>query len=531
VKLRWPILAAYIISNGAIFYFAGQALGREIFPHVDTGEIQMRVRAPSGTRVEETERIVQRILRSVNEEFGEKTIDTSLGFIGVQPSSFPVNTIFLWTSGPHEAVMKVKLAEGTNSFEVQDRLRQRIPELAPGTDVTFEAPDLVSQVMSFGAPTPVEIAVMSTDLEANKEYAEALVTELKAITSLRDVQLGELLEYPTVEINVNRERAARLGVTMQDVGRALAPATWSSRFTTPVYWADPNSGIAYQVQVEIPQSQMQSLESVADLPVKHGGAGATLVGDVADVTKGVAVGEYHRYNMQRMVTVTANIAGDDLGSAGERIREVIAGIGEPPRGVSVTVGGQLAPLETLEDNLRLGLTLAVIAVFILLAAYFQSIRVALTVVLAVPSVLAGVTLALWVTGTSVNIQSAMGAIMAIGVSMADSIMLCTFAERYRREGMDATRAAVDASRNRVRPILMTSIVMTAGMTPLALGTDQTAALGIAVIGGLVASTLTALVVIPAVFSILQRRASREGPSIDPDDRESPHFDGAEPVEG
>ena len=531
VALRWPILTAYIISNVAIFYFAGQSLGREIFPHADTGEIQMRVRAPSGTRVEETERIVQRILASVNREFGEGTIRTSLGFIGVQPSSFPVNTIFLWTSGPHEAVMKVKLAEGTNSVDVQDRLRRRIPELAPGTEVTFEAPDLVSQVMSFGAPTPVEIAVMSTDLAANRQYAETLVAELKTIPTLRDVQLGELLEYPTVEINVDRERAARLGVTMRDVGRALAPATWSSRFTTPVYWADPKSGIAYQVQVEIPQSEMQSLDSVAGLPITHGGSGTTLLGDVADITTGVAAGEYHRYNMQRMVTVTANIQGEDLGSAGEKIRQAIAGLPEPPRGVSVSVRGQLAPLETLESNLRLGLSLAISAVFLLLAAYFQSMRVALAVVLAVPSVLAGVAIALWVTGTTISIQSAMGAIMAIGVSMADSIMLCTFAERYRREGMAANIAAVEASRNRIRPILMTSIVMIAGMAPLALGADQTAPLGIAVIGGLGASTLTALVVIPSVFSILQRRASREEPSIDPDDPGSPYFDGAEPVEG
>jgi multidrug efflux pump subunit AcrB len=530
VKLRWPILLLYIISNGAIFYFVGQTLGREIFPQVETGEIQMRLRAPSGTRVEETERVVQRILGSVNDEFGEGTIETSLGFIGVQPSSFPVNTIFLWTSGPHEAVMKVKLAAGANSVEVKDRLRQRIPELAPGTDVTFEAPDLVSQVMSFGAPTPVQIAVTSTNLAENRKYAESLVEQLKGIASLRDVQLGELLDYPTVQINVDRERAAQLGVTMRDVGRALAPATWSSRFTTPVYWADPNSGIAYQVQVEIPQSQMQSLEDVANLPVKFGGAGATLVGDVADITKGSAAGEYHRYNMQRMVTVTANIEGEDLGTAGQKIRDVIAGMPEPARGVSVTVRGQLAPLEALEANLQLGLTLAVIAVFILLAAYFQSMRVALAVVLAVPSVLAGVALALWLTGTTVNIQSAMGAIMAIGVSMADSIMLCTFAERYRREGREAAAAAVEASRNRVRPILMTSIVMIAGMMPLALGADQTAPLGIAVIGGLIASTLTALVVVPSVFSILQRRAGREEASIDPNDPESPHFDGARPAQ-
>ena len=525
VRFRWPMLALYVVSNAAIFFFVGRSLGTEIFPHVDTGEIQMRLRAPSGTRVEETERIVQRILASVNREFGEGTIQKSIGFIGVQPSSFPVNTIFLWTSGPHEAVMKLKLAPGADRFAVQERLRRTIPQLAPGAEVTFEAPDLVSQVMSFGAPTPVEIAVTGSDLEANERYARLLLAELSQIPSLKDVQLGELLDYPAVDIRVDRQRAAQLGVTVADVGRALAPATWSSRFTTPVYWADPASGIAYQVQVEIPQARIQSLQDVAGLPVKSTPAGAVLVGDVADVGKGAAVGEYHRYNMQRMVTITANIEGEDMGAASRKIRRAIDGLPDPPRGVSVTVRGQLAPLAALRENLQLGLTLAVAAVFILLAAYFQSLRVALAVVLAVPSVLAGVALALWLTATAVNVQSAMGAIMAIGISMADSIMLCTFAERYRKQGRDSTAAAVEASHNRVRPILMTSIVMIAGMTPLALGADQTAPLGIAVIGGLAASTLTALLIIPSAFSILQRRSPHTSPSIDPDDPESPFYDG------
>ncbi len=527
VALRWPIAGVYLLTNAAIFYFVAANLGSEIFPHVDTGSIQMRLRAPSGTRVEETERIVQRVLASIDEEFGGHAVETSIGFVGVQPSSYPINTIFLWTSGPHEALLMVRLRQqaGVGQFEVQDRLRRRVPEVAPGTQVTFEAPDLVSQVMSFGSPTPVEIAVAGSDLAQNQAYARQIVTELQKMPSLRDVQLGELLEYPTVQITVDRERAAQLGVSVEDVGRALAPATWSSRFTRPVYWADPKTGIAYQVQVEIPQAEIRSLEDVARLPVGANGQVATMVGDVADVTLGTAVGEYHRYNMQRMVTITANVEGEDLGRAMRKVQAALDRLPPPPRGATVSVRGQMAPMQVLVANLELGLTLAVIAVFLLLAAYFQSIRVALAVVLAVPSVLAGVAVALWLTGTTLNVQSFMGAIMAIGVSMADSIMLCTFADKYRRQGMDATQAAVEASRNRIRPILMTSVVMIAGMTPLALGTDQTAPLGIAVIGGLAASTATALVVIPAAFAILERRAGRTMPSIDPDDPESPHYDG------
>ncbi len=525
VALRWPIFGLYLLGTGAILYFVGGGLGTDIFPRVDTNSLQMRVRGPSGTRVERTERIAQQVLAAVGEIVGPENVEKSIAFVGVQPSSFPVNLIFLWTGGPHEAVMRIALnpESGIPTAQVEEELRRRLPELAPGTQIAFEAPDLVSQVMSFGAPTPIEIAVAGPSLPDSEAYGRQVVAELDKIDYLRDVQIGELLEYPSVEINIDRERAAQLNVTVEDVGKALAPATWSSRFTTPIYWADPKSGIAYQVQVEIPQSMIQSLEDVSQIPVSNGAAVPTLVGDVAEVTFGDAVGEYHRYNMQRMVTVTANVVDEDLGTAAADIRAALSALPEPPRGVTINVRGQVDPMELMTGSLELGLMLSVIAVFLLLAAYFQSLRVAFVVIMAIPAVLAGVSMALMLSGVTLNIQSFMGAIMAIGVSVADSILLCTFAEKYRREGMTSVDAAVEASRSRMRPILMTSVVMIAGMTPLALGAEQTAPLGIAVIGGLVASTLTALIVIPAVFAIVQRNASTASPSIDPEDPDSPHY--------
>ena len=526
VGLRWPVFGAYLLGTAGILSFVGGGLGTDIFPRVDTNSLQMRVRGPSGTRVERTERIAQQVLAAVSDIVGPENVEKSIAFVGVQPSSFPVNLIFLWTGGPHEAVMRIALNpdSGIPTAEVEEELRKRLPELAPGTRIAFESPDLVSQVMSFGAPTPVEIAVAGPSLPDSVNYAHEVVERLAAVEYLRDVQVGELLNYPSVEINVDRKRAAQLGVTVEEVGKALAPATWSSRFTTPVYWADPKSGIAYQVQVEIPQSMIQSLEDVARVPVKEGAALPTLVGDIADVAFGNAAGEYHRYNMQRMVTVTANFVGQDLGRAASDIRQAISGLALP-RGVNVSVRGQVSPMELMTASLELGLGLAVVAVFLLLAAYFQSLRVAFAVIMAIPAVLSGVVLALAVTGVTVNIQSFMGAIMAIGVSVADSILLCTFAERYRREGRSSIEAAIEASRSRMRPILMTSVVMIAGMTPLALGSQQTAPLGIAVIGGLVASTLAALVVIPSVFAIVQRNASTSSASIDPEDPGSPYFAG------
>ncbi len=531
VALRWPIFGVYLLGTAAILSIVGGGLGTDIFPRMDTNSLQMRVRGPSGTRVERTERIAQEVLAAVGDIVGPENVEKSIAFVGVQPSSFPVNLIFLWTGGPHEAVMRIALnpESGIPTSQVEEELRNRLPELAAGTRIAFESPDLVSQVMSFGAPTPIEIAVAGPSLPDSEAYAREAVARLEKIDYLRDVQVGELLDYPSVEINVDRERAAQLGVTVEDVGRALAPATWSSRFTTPVYWADPKSGIAYQVQVEIPQSMIQSLEDVSRVPVKNGADFPTLVGDVADVDFGHAAGEYHRYNMQRMVTVTANVVGHDLGRAAGDIRSALSEL-PAPRGVSVNVRGQVSPMELMIDSLELGLMLAIVAVFLLLAAYFQSMRVAFAVIMAIPAVLSGVVVALMLTGVTINIQSFMGAIMAIGVSVADSILLCTFAEKFRRDGMSSIEAAVEASRSRMRPILMTSVVMIAGMTPLALGTEQTAPLGIAVIGGLVASTLTALVVIPSVFAIVQRNASTSSSSIDPEDPGSPYYAGAPTLE-
>jgi multidrug efflux pump subunit AcrB len=528
VRFRWPVTVLYLAAAGAILFSAGSKLGTEIFPRTDPGMLQMRLRAATGTRVERTEVIAQDVLNAVSQEVGPENVETSLAFVGVQPSSYPVNLIFLWTGGPHEAILLIdlKAEAGISTAELQERLRQRLPEVAPGVSVTFEAADLVGQVMSFGAPTPIEIAVAGADLEANRSYAGLIVEKLRSIGSLRDVQLGELLDSPTLAIEIDRERAAQLGVTVSDVGRALAPATWSSRFTTPVYWADPKSGIAYQVQVETPQARIASIEDVAGLPVKANHVSPTLLRDVATVAEGRAYGEYHRNNMQRMITVNANVTGADLGSAAREIASALKALPEAPRGVSVSVRGQAAPLSLMVDNLELGLSLSVVAVFLLLAAYFQSLRIAFAILMAIPAVLAGVSLALLAAGMTLNIQSFMGAMMAIGISVANSILLCAFADQYRREGRTSVEAAVEASRSRLRPILMTSIVMISGMVPMALGTAQTAPLAIAVIGGLLASTLTTLLVIPSVFAIVEQKTATHSPSMDPDDPASRYYDGA-----
>jgi multidrug efflux pump subunit AcrB len=530
VRLRWPVAGVYTLATAGLLFLVLPRLSMEIFPTVDAGQYQLRLRAPTGTRIERTELIAIKALDLIKEEAGPGNIQITTGFIGVQPASYPVNTIYLFTSGPHEAVLRIALKPGApiRAEELQERVRRRIAQDLPGTTASFEAGDIISQVMSFGSPTPIEVAVQGPNLTVNREFAEKVRLQLAKLGFLRDLQYGQPLDYPTVQVAIDRERAGQFGLTMSNVAKSLIAATSSSRFIEPNYWRDPVSGNGFQIQVEIPQNQMQSLDDVRNLPVMESGATRPMLGDLADVKLGTTLGEVDRYNMQRVVSLTANLHNKVLGDAAVEVREALKMAGNPPRGVSVNVRGQLPPLEDTISGLRVGLLLAVLVIFLLLAANFQSIRLSFAVLATVPAVLCGAALALLLTGTTLNVQSFMGSIMAIGVAVANSILLVTFAEMRRHEGAPAQEAALHGGSSRMRAVLMTASAMIAGMLPMALGigegAQQTAPLGRAVIGGLAAATLTTLFVLPSVYAILQGRAGVSSPTLDPDDPTSAYYD-------
>jgi len=529
VRARWLVVVAYLGGAAAMIVFIGRQLGTEIFPKVDAGQLLVRLRAPTGTHVDGTEAIALQALDIIKNEVGTNNVEITLGFIGVHPSSYPINLIYLWNGGPEEGVVQVQLKPGTpiRIEELKERLRKDFAAQLSEVSFSFEPSDIVSRVMSLGAPTPIEVAVSGPNLAANREFAEKVKGELQKIPMLRDVQFGQALDYPTVDVVVNRERAGLMGVKMAEVSRSLVAATSSSRFVVPNFWADPNSGVAYQIQVQIPQSYMESVEEAQNIPVTYRNGQAILLRNIANVTQGATVGQYERYNMQRMITVTANLGGADLGSVANQVMNAIKKLGIPPPRVSVAVRGQVVPMQQMLDGLRTGLLLAVVVIFLLLAANFQSVKLSIIVVSTVPAVMAGVVLTLWLTGTTLNIQSFMGAIMAIGVAVANAILLVTFAERSRMGGSAADAAAVDGAQSRLRPILMTSLAMMAGMMPMALGLgeggQQTAPLGRAVVGGLAVATVATLLVLPSVFAIVQARAHRRSASVDPDDPNSSAF--------
>lgn len=507
---RRLIMIGYGVLVGLIILMVGRHLGTELFPTVDTGQFQVRLRAPDGTRIERTEVLAKDVLNTIQQEAGTDNVRVTLGYVGTVSSSYPVNLLHLWTSGPHEAVLRVALNQdaGISVEDLKDRLRRKLPERFPGTHYSFEAGDLVSEVLSLGSPTPIEIMITSPQLDVNMRTARQLMEALRALPTLRDLQFGQPLDYPSVEVDLDRFRAGQLGVTTEDVARSLVAATSSSRFLQRMYWADPSSGVAYQIQLEVPQAQMASLEDVRNIPVMPSVNGNpwVYVRDVANVTQGTMLGEYDRYNMQRMITITANVAGEDLARAADRVTAAITALSPLPKGVTVNLRGQVTPMRETMTGLRTGLLLTVVVIVLLLIGTFQSWRNAAVVVSSLPAALAGVLLALLLTNTTMNVQSFLGAIMAMGVAVANAILLVSFADTRWRAGCSAGSAAIEGARERLRPILMTSLAMIVGTIPMALGLgeggEQTAPLGRAVIGGLIAATVSSLLVLPAIFSLI-----------------------------
>jgi multidrug efflux pump subunit AcrB len=521
VHFRWVVVAVYACVAAVILLLIAPRLGTEIFPPSGANQFQLRLRAPTGTRIERTEMIELKALDLVKQEVGPQNVLISTAFIGTQPASYPINTIYLWTSGPQEAVMLVALnpAARLGREELRERLRARFRRELPTVEISFEAGDIVSQVMSFGSATPIEVAVQGASLAANRAHAEKLRARLARISEIRDLQYAQPLDYPTVDVNIDRERAGQFGLTAAGVARSLVAATSSSRFIEPNYWRDPASGNGFQIQVEIPQSRMASLTDVAEISVMENGEPRPLLSDVASIKMGTALGEVERYNMQRVVSLTANIHDKPLGVVAREIREALRDVGDPPRGTTVNIRGQIPPLEETVSGLRTGLLLSIGVILLLLIANFQSLRLALAVVSTVPATLCGVVVALLLTGTTLNIQSFTGSIMAVGIGVANAILLVTFAEMTRRESGDSRLAAIEGSAGRLRAILMTATAMTAGMIPMAFGFgeggEQTAPLGRAVIGGLVFATIATLTVLPATYAMLQRRAKVTSPSLLP----------------
>ncbi len=520
VQRKWLVVVGYGLACAALLPLGGR-LGSELFPRADHGQLRLRIRAPAGTRLERTEELVRSVEQTIRAEVGDDQVLITLANLGNPAWSYPVNGVYVWNSGPHEAVLLVALRPGRRNqiAALEESLRRRLGEQFPQARFSFEPGDLVSQVLNFGAATPIQVNVVGNTLADTRAFSEKLVARLAQLGPLRDVQIPLALDYPTLDIAIDRERTGQLGTTVEHIGRSLVTATSSSVLTTPNFWVNPASGVPYRVALRVPESQVASAADLRSLPVMGDASTPTQLGDLATVSPGRTMGEVDHYNSQRNIPVVANLAGHDLGGAAAAVERAIAELGPPPRGTTVALRGQAEQMRLTLSSLREGLLLAVVVVLLLLTANFQSLREPLLVLAMLPAVLAGSLAALWLTGTTLNVQSLMGMIMAIGVSVANAVLLLSFAGQRRRAGDGRDQAVQAATRSRLRPILMTSLAMIAGMLPMALGLgeggEQNAPLGRAVVGGLAAATLCTLLVLPALYSLLGSARPWRNPSLAP----------------
>ncbi len=517
---RKPIVIVYLIVAFGLAGLCFVIIGKDLLPKTNNGQLQLRIREPDGTRLEVTEAATKGVLDIIDSTV-KGHVDISSAFVGLVPSNFGTSNLYIFNSGTHEAVIQINLSENykVKIEGLKEDLRANIAKVYPNLKISFEPIELTEKIMAQGASTPIEVRVAGKNMEDIENYSAKLLDKMKAIPFLRDVQIAQPLHFPTININVDRQKLSQMGLALNDVARSITATTSSSRYTNKNFWLDERTSYTYQTQVQVPEYLMNSVEELQATPLVKGQP-RPLLGDVASLSLDSLPGEYDRSGPRRFVTVSANINKKDLGSATSAVQKAVKEVGTPPTGLVVDVKGMSSLLTETLDSLQNGLLAAIVVILLLLAASYQSFKLAVTVLSTIPAVLLGAMLLLLATGSTLNLQSYMGIIMSVGVSVANALLIVTNAEALRLEYKDPFKAASVAASIRLRPILMTSLAMIAGMIPMASGMgeagDQSAPLGRAVIGGLIASTFAALYFVPLVYAWLQQKASFKSVSLMPE---------------
>ena len=520
---RKVIVICYLAGMLGLAAFCLSVIGKDMLPHSNAGQMQLRIREPDGTRLEITERTVKGILNNIDSTVGGQ-IAISSAFVGTVSPNYGHSNLYVFNSGSHEAVLQIELDARykVNMDELKDRIRESVGREYPKVRLLFEPIELTEKLMAQGAATPIEVRIASKSIGDIESYSDRLIARLKAIPFLRDVAIAQPLKFPTLVIHMDRQKLAQMGLGIENVSKSISDATASSRFTLKNFWLDDSKQYTYNTQVEIPEYMMNSLEQLREVPIVPGKMRPVL-SDVADISIDSLPGEYDRSGPRRFVTINANIYKKDLGTATKAVQQAIDGLGTPPRGLTAQIRGLSSLLTETLGSLQSGLLAAIVVILLLLTANYQSFGLAIAVLSTIPAVLTGSLLLLLATGATLNLQSYMGIIMSVGVSVANAILIVTNAETLRLESRNPFKAASMAASIRLRPILMTSLAMIAGMLPMASGLgeagDQSAPLGRAVIGGLAASTLAALFIVPLVYGWIQQTTSFESVSLLPEDEQ------------
>lgn len=511
-----------ITSAGLIF-----VVGMDFFPEVDAGLMKLHFRAPAGTRIEETEKIVDKVEKKIREIIPAEEIDTIIDMIGI-----PVfyNLAFVQTDNVAGMDADIRIAlkkDHRPTAMYRKKLREALAQEFPGSSFYFQPADIVTQVLNFGLISPIDVQIEGPDFSRSYEFARRLRDEMRQIPGLEDVHISQVLDYPALQVDVDRVRAANLGMTQQNVANTMLISLASSALTAPSYFLNPINNVNYTVAVEIPFQRVDSVDSLQSIPLTRPSVDSLLqpqtlalptdtpqlfaqtLATVANVYPKVTPENINHYTVQRVLNVGASVEGRDLGSVARDIERKIAELGKLPAGTFITLRGQNEVMYQSFRSLGLGLILAIVLVYFLMVVLFQSWLDPFIIMMAVPGAFVGILWMLALTGTTINVESLMGAIMAVGIAQSNSILLVSFANDIRVEqGLSASEAVLEAAKTRLRPVLMTALAMIIGMLPMAFaigeGGEQNAPLGRAVIGGLIVATVATLFIVPLFYTLLRK---------------------------
>jgi len=490
-------------------------LGRNFFPQVDGGQIMLHVRGPIGTRIEETAARFTEVEKAIRMIIPPAETGAIVDNIGTYLSS--INTIYnnTGTIGESDGDIQISLTEGhAPTAQYVERLRNELPRRFPGMTFSFLPADIVSQILNFGAPAPIDLQIRGNNLDADFAYANRLLAQLRHVPGVADARIQQSARAPTLDVNIDRTRAQFTGVTAADVTNSLVVNLAGSTQVAPTFWLNPQNGVTYPIALQTPQYRIDTLPELQNLPINAKGAPTTVLGGVADIRRSHANAVVSQYDISSMVQIYATVQGRDLGAVSADIRDIIAkNDKDKPKGVSVALVGQTATMNSAYSGLLFGLLGAIVLVYLLIVVNFQSWSDPFVIITALPAALAGIVWMLFATHTTLSVPALTGAIMCMGVATANSVLVISFAREKLDELGDATKAALEAGFVRLRPVLMTALAMVIGMLPMALGLgeggEQNAPLGRAVIGGLILATVSTLFFVPVVFSIVHRHFKRQ----------------------
>jgi multidrug efflux pump subunit AcrB len=508
---RWfvPFFLLLCLSTGLLAPW----LGQDFFPVSDSGQIKLHMRARTGTRIEETAAIADRVEQTIRGVIPASEIGTIIDNIGLPYSSINLSYSTSAPIGSMDADILITLNEKHSpTANWIRRLRRTLPDEYPGVSFYFLPADIISQILNFGLPAPIDVQVSGLNLEGNRQFANHLLTQLREIPGTTDMHIHQVFDQPKLFVDVDRVKAAESGYTEQDVAGSMLVATAGSGVASPTFWLDPRNGVAYIISTMAPQYSLQSMGDIANIPITgtRQKGGAQIMGNLADTRRGQGMAVLSHYNLQRAVDIYGAVDGRDLGAVASDINRVVEqNRKDLPKGSKLFVRGQIETMRTSFQGLLSGLALAAVLVYFLIVVNFQSWLDPFIIITALPAALGGIVLFLFFTGTTISVPALMGAIMSVGVATANSILVVSFAKDELARHGDPIQAAIDAGFTRFRPVIMTALAMIIGMVPMALGVgeggEQNAPLGRAVIGGLMFATVATLFFVPPVFALLHRR--------------------------